>query len=159
DSGRSRLVAIVSRTLADRHWPGSSAVGRHIRIILAAPSPPIEIVGVVNDVKQFDLDAMSTADLYVPVPQMPEGQAGALAARMYWVVRTEGDPRSSSEAIRQATRSLDPDVATSTLRTLEDVLNAALAPRRANLKLLELFGQIAIVLCAIGVYAVAAFSA
>src|SRR6185436_3763576 len=71
DTSRGRPVAIVSRTFANRHWAGQPAVGKHVQIVLDRPSLPLEIVGVVSDVKQFDVDAVPTADLYVPIHQMP----------------------------------------------------------------------------------------
>ena len=77
----------MSRTFAERHWPGASAVGQSVQIIQTDDSVPLAIVGVVSDVKQFTLDAPTTADLYVPVHQMPAFQAPLMAARMYWVVR------------------------------------------------------------------------
>ena len=70
-----------------RHFPGATAVGKEVEIIQSTASPRLEIVGVVSDVKQFTLDAPATADLYVPLHQMPAFQAPLVAARMYWVVR------------------------------------------------------------------------
>jgi hypothetical protein len=159
DTSRGDPVVIVSRTFADRHWPGQPAVGKHVQIVLDRPSTPLEVVGVVGDVKQFDVDAVPTADLYVPIHQMPAGQASTLAARMYWVVRTNIDPKTLSPAIRQAVQNVDSDIATSTVRTLEEIVSLTLAPRRTNVWLLQVFGGIAVVLCVIGVYGMAAFSA
>ena len=151
-------VAIVSRTFADRHWPGEPAVGKAVQIVQSNVSSPLEVVGVVSDVKHFTLDAPSTPDLYVPLHQMPTSQASLLAARMFWVVRTRGEPSRLAPAIREAVLQIDPGVATSSARTLEAVVSASLGARRVSARLLEVFGQAAMVLCAIGVYGVAAFS-
>ena len=159
DTNRGRPVAVVNQTFANRHWPGEAAIGKYVRVVLGPSSPPLEVVGVVKNVKQFDLEATPTADLYVPIHQMPASQAAALASRMYWVVRTEGDARTLGRTVRQAVHSVDPEVATSSVRTLDDILAASLAARQTNVRLLEIFGQISVVLSAIGVYAVAAFSA
>jgi predicted permease len=159
DRTDGRLVAIVSHTFAARHWPGERAVGRFLQIVQSTASSPIEVVGVVGDVKHFALDAPSTADLYLPLRQMPVSQAPLLAARMFWVVRGQLTPTTATLAVREAIASVDPGVATSSARTLEEVVSTSLGARRVNLRLLEVFGQIAIVLCAIGVYGVAAFSA
>jgi hypothetical protein len=158
DTTAGRLVALVSRTFAKRHWPGRQALGQQVQIG-SAGSPSYEVVGVVSDAKQFTLDGPPTADLYLPLHQMPASQAPILTARTYWVVRTQGDPRSLRAAVRQAVHSVDPDVASSSMRTLDEVLAASLAARRVNLRLFEVFGQVAIVLVAAGVYGVAAFSA
>jgi putative ABC transport system permease protein len=109
DTDTGRPVALVSRTLAARHWPAEEAVGRTLRIGVPG-SPAFEVVGVVGDARQFTLDGTPTADLYLPLHQIPASQAPALAARTYWVVRTQGDPRALTPAIRQAVHSVDPDV-------------------------------------------------
>lgn len=159
DNARGKPVAVVSRTLAERHWPGQRAVGRYMQIPQFPGSPRFEIVGLVRDVKQFTVEDASTADLYIPLAQMPASQAASMAARMYWVIRTDRDPRQLVLDIRQAVHASDPDIATSSVRTLDEVLERSLSGRRANVRLLEVFGQVAMLLAAIGVYAIAAFSA
>jgi predicted lysophospholipase L1 biosynthesis ABC-type transport system permease subunit len=119
----------------------------------------MQVVGVVGDVKHFTLDANSTADLYVPLHQMPASQASLLAARTYWIVRARAGAMRIGPAVRAAVAQGDPDVATSSERTLRAVWSASLGPRRLNVSLLETFGQVALVLCALGVYAVASFAA
>jgi hypothetical protein len=158
DREDGQLVAIVSRTFADRHWPGDQAVGKSVQLVQTAASAPLEIVGVVNDVRHFALDAPPTADLYVPLRQMPASQAPFLAARMFWIVRARVESPALARAVREAVLQVDPGVATSSARTLESVLSTSLGPRRVNAQLLAVFGQIAVVLCAIGVYAIAVFS-
>jgi putative ABC transport system permease protein len=158
DTSTSRPVAVVSRTFAERHWPGASAVGKFLRLPIGPAPPSLEVVGVVNDVKQFTLDREPTADLYVPLLQMPATQSAQLVARMYWVVRTRDDPRQLESAVRNAIHAVDPDVATSSSRTLDAILDASLNPRRLNVRFLELFAQVGVALCALGVYAIAAFS-
>ena len=158
DTSTSRPVALVSRTFAERHWPGESAVGKFLQLPIGPTPPSLEVVGVVNDVKQFTLDREPTADLYVPLLQMPAAQSPQLVARMYWVVRTRDDPRQLETAVRNAIHAVDPDVATSSSRTLEAILETSLNPRRLNVRLLEFFGEVGVALSAMGVYAVAAFS-
>jgi putative ABC transport system permease protein len=152
-------VAIVSQTFADRHWPGTRAVGQSVQIVQATASAPMEVIGVVSDVKQFALDAAPTADLYVPIQQMPASQAALLAARMFWIVRAPIDPARLAVGVRDAVAHVDPAVAASNARTLEAVWSSSLTPRRMNVRLLEMFGEMAVALCALGIYAVAAYSA
>jgi putative ABC transport system permease protein len=159
DTGSSRPVAIVSRTFAARHWPGESAVGRAVQIVESRASAPMDVVGVVADVKQFGLDAAPTADLYVPLPQMPASQAPLLAARTYWMVRTDDDPRALVNRLADVVHGVDPDVAASSIQTLDDVVDASIAAWRVDVRLLQTFGPLAVLLCTIGVYAVASFSA
>ena len=159
DLDTSLPVAIVSRTFAERHWPGRSAVGESVQIVQAATSAPMQVVGVVGDVKHFTLDAAPTADLYVPLHQMPASQASLLAARTYWIVRGRAGAVRLGPAVRAAVAQVDPNVATSSERTLEAVWSVSLGSRRMNVTLLEVFGQVALVLCGLGVYGVASFSA
>ena len=130
DTDDGQPVAIVSRTFAERHWPGASALGKAVQIIEASGSPRLEIVGVVDDVKQFTLDAPATADLYVPLHQAPAFQAPLMAARMNWVLRARLDTTSLIEAFRGAVAHVDPGVAVSSARTLESLWLSSLGPRR-----------------------------
>src|SRR5262249_44620446 len=77
DNAQAAPVAIVRRALAERHWPDTRAVGRHLRALPSPVAPPLEIVGVVKDVKQFTVDGRATADLYVPLAQAPASQVSA----------------------------------------------------------------------------------
>jgi putative ABC transport system permease protein len=115
-------------------------------------------VGVVADVKQFRLDGAPTADLYLPLQQMPAAAVPRIAARMYWVVGTTVRADSISAALRREVREVDPEVAASGTRTLDEIVSASLASRRINVRLLELFGPIALGVAAFGVYGVTAFS-
>ena len=159
DDADGQRVALVSRTFAERHWPGGQAVGKSVQIAQPpSPWPTFEVVGVVSDVKHFTLDAPSTADLYVPLPQIAASQVSLLAARMFWVVRAQDEPVAVARAMREALLQIDPGIATSSARTLDAVMSSSLAARRVNVRLLQVFGQVAAVLCAIGVYGIAAFS-
>jgi hypothetical protein len=137
----------------------STRLDEVLLLVLNGVSAPMEVVGVVSDVKQFGVDAAPTPDLYVPLPQMPPSQAPLLAARMYWVLRTDGDPRAFAESVRAAVQSVDPNVATSSVQPLDETIASALSSWRMNVSLLELFGQLAALLCALGVYAVASYAA
>src|SRR4029453_15868689 len=97
----------------------------------------MEMVGVVSDVKQFTLDAPATADLYVPLHQMPAFQAPLIAARMYWVVPRHGDVGAMTQAIRSAVAQVDPGVSASNSRTLKSLWLTSLGSRRANVRLLQ----------------------
>ena len=159
DTAQGQPVAIISRTFAERHWPGQQAVGKALQIGTSGTTTFVHVVGVVADVKQFSLDGTPTADLYIPLYQMPPSQVASVTARLYWVVRTNTDPRFFEAGIRRSLREVDADVAASSIRTLDDVVTASLAGRRMSVLLLDAFGEIAMALAAMGAYAIAAFSA
>ena len=158
DTMNGRHVAIVSQTFAERHWPGTTAVGKVLQLPTVPAPETLEVVGVVSDVKQFTLDREPTPDLYVSLLQMPVGQAAQLAARMYWIVRARDEAPELLSGIRHAVSAVDPDVAASSARTLDAVLESSLSSRRANVRLLEWFAGTALALAVMGVYAIAAFS-
>jgi hypothetical protein len=159
DRTDGRPVAIVSRSFAARHWPGQPALGRTVQLADGGPSAPLEVVGVSADVKQFTVDAPATPDLYVPLAQMPPGQAAIVAARMYWVLRADGHLDALGAAVVDAVRAVNPNVAASGVRPLEAIVASSLGGWRVHVRLLELFGELAMALCAVGVYALASYSA
>jgi putative ABC transport system permease protein len=154
DRDNTNRVAIVSHTLAERHWPDRSALGEHI--VVGRDS--LEVVGVCDDVKQFGLDAGTTADLYVPLRQMPATQAQFVAARMYWVLKTIDDPLTEAEAVRVVVRGVDKDVATSSTRSMPQIVTASIGSRRFNADVIKIAGAASVLLALIGVYAVTAFA-
>jgi ABC-type antimicrobial peptide transport system permease subunit len=113
---------------------------------------------VVGDVKHYGLDAEVTPDVYVPIPQVPESTAQYLANNMYWGVRTSGDAASVREPFRAALAAVDRDVPASAMKTMDEALGLALAPRQLNLRIVGAFAALALLLAAAGVYAITAFS-
>jgi hypothetical protein len=154
DRATTAPVAIISRRFADEFWSDASAIGEHLR--LGNTTTPVEIVGIAADVKQFTLDAAPTSDLYVPLRQAPGSEAPLIASRMYWLVATSGDPAPLVDGVRTAVHALDNEIATSGAQPLSRVLNDALGARRFNAATLTIFGQLALLLAAAGVYAVTA---
>jgi putative ABC transport system permease protein len=154
DRETTRRVAAISQTLARRHWPGASAIGEHIIVGRDA----LEIVGVCADVKQFGLEAGSSADLYVPLRQMPQDQAPFVAARMYWVAGTAKEPLAVADSVRRAVREVDKDVAASSMRTMDQIVRSSTGSRRFIADLLRIAGLAGVLLAVLGVYGVTAFS-
>ena len=149
-------VALVSRRLAERYLPGRSAVGARLLVGDGGTAPrPVEIVGVVGDVRDAGLDAEPGVTLYVPLPQVPKGVM-VYARNMFWVVRTSGDPQSLKKPVLAALRAQDGLLPATAVQTLDEALSRSVAPRRFNLLLVELFALAALALSALGVYAVSA---
>ncbi|HEX6649113.1 MAG TPA: FtsX-like permease family protein, partial [Pyrinomonadaceae bacterium] len=132
-------------------FPNEEPLGRRIQ-----PGPPgriwrqkkltsFEIVGIVRDVKLAGLDAPSAPAYYIPASQSPLGD-------MTMLVRTTTDPLSVVGAVRQAVWSIDPNQPLSSVTTLEKVVDESIAQRRLNMLLMGLFGGLAMLLSAVGIY-------
>ncbi len=158
DNAAGEPVVLVSRTLARRFWDVGRAVGQTIAMDDSDQTRRARIVGVVGDVKHYGLETGSTPDIYVPIPQVPDLTIQWLTNNMYWGIRTSLDPAVLREPVRRELRAVDPDVPASAMRTMEEALSLALAPRRVNVWLVRAFAIVALVLAAAGVYAVTAFS-
>ena len=160
DTSISEPVILINQTIAQRYWKGRSPVGEYLLVRDTGDGETIRrprIVGVVGDVKHFGLDTESTADVYVAIPQVPEPSIQWLANNMYWGVRTAGEPEAVRESVRREIKTVDADVPAS-MRTMDEMMEVAVSPRRLNLWLVRVFGIAALTLAAAGIYAVTAFS-
>jgi putative ABC transport system permease protein len=156
DRSTSAPVAIVNETLA-RQYFGGEPVGRRMRLDDGEKMPrEVVVVGVVGNVRHFGLDKEAALEVYVPISQVPDPTTIWLANNMYWVVTTEGEPRAAAEAVRSEIAAVDPSVPASFVRSMDQWMDGLLAPRRFNLQLVQAFAAAALLLAAVGVYAVTA---
>jgi len=145
DAATAPSVAIVNETMARRYWPGTSPIGRRIR--LGGSETWIEVIGVIADVKHWGLDAPVNPEMYFPVRQ-------SLSSSMTFVISTGGDASSLAPAIRDQIRAIDPNLPVANLRTMEEVASVSVASRRAGMLLIAVFGALALVLAAAGIHGV-----
>ena len=160
DSSGSEPVVLVNQTIAKRYWNGRSPVGEYLLLWDTGDASVrrARIVGVTGDVKHFGLETESTADVYVAIPQVPETTIQWLTNNLYIGLRTNVDPLLLREPVRREITSVDRDVPASMMRTMDEMMEVAVAPRRLNLWLVRVFGIAALLLAAAGIYAVTAFS-
>ena len=160
DSSGSEPVVLVNQTIAKRYWNGRSPVGEYLLLWDTGDSSVrrARIVGVTGDVKHFGLETESTADVYVAIPQVPETTIQWLTNNLYIGLRTTVDPLLLREPVRREIANVDRDVPASMMRTMDEMMEVAVAPRRLNLWLVRVFGIAALLLAAAGIYAVTAFS-
>jgi predicted permease len=159
DTGNRGPVAIVNETLARRFWPNGDPIGAQIQVDDNNTGPrPVEIVGVVGDVKHVSLEDKPTIDVYLPLAQVHEDSVSVLTNSQYWVLRSHADPAALETAIRRELRSVDADVASAHIRTMDSYLADALAPRRFNLRVLTIFSVAALLLAATGIYGLVSYS-
>jgi len=155
DTAQATSVALISQSLAHRYWPDGNPVGAHLRIDDNDQGPrPVEIVGVVGDVKHLSLDGDPSFHIYLPVHQVHEDGVVWLTNNQYWLLRTAVDPLTLQAAVRRQIQTVDREAPTSDIRTMEQYLAASVAPRRFNLWLLTVFAGAALVLAATGLYGV-----
>jgi predicted permease len=159
DTGRTRLVCHISETLAKRYWPSGDAIGAHLMLDDNDSGPrQAEVVGIIHDVKDRDLEAAPDFDIYIPLRQTHEDAVAWLRDTQYWVLRTEADPLALANAFREQVRNVDADVAASNIRSMDQYLSLATAPRRFNLQLISIFALAALALALAGIYGAISFS-
>ena len=147
-------VALINQTMARNLWPGENAIGRRFKQgSYVEPSPWITIVGIVGDVHQAGLDSPARPEMYLPYLQQDFG-----FEPQYLVVRTIGDPMRMADAVRQQVWAVDKEQPVAGAMPLEDLVDDTLAPRKTQAGLLGGFAVLALLLAALGIYAVLSFT-
>jgi len=147
DRAGSPPVVIVNETVARRLWPDGDAIGRRLRPD-ERDQPWREVIGVARDGKYGDLLERQRGAMYLPVAQDP-------ASPLTLVARTSGDVRELMRGLTGAVQRLDGDMPPFRAHTLEDMIRQVVDKQRAAASLIGVFGAIALLLAAIGIYGVA----
>jgi putative ABC transport system permease protein len=161
DDQRGPGVVVVSRTMAERCWPGQDAIGKRLKIPL--PGTPYDasldapgrenawltVVGVVGEARHRELQ-VPKYDMYMSYLQTNHGLSHVM-------VRTTGDPAAMAPSVRAAIQSVDRNLAVSDMETMDAVVAATLGGARFGMQLLSAFALAALLLAAIGTYGVMAF--
>jgi putative ABC transport system permease protein len=153
DTETTPNVVIVSETMARRYWPGEDAIGKRIAAgRIRSPEDWIQVIGVVKDVRQFELTAEPKPQMY-----MTYKQAGFFEPRDL-VVKTDVDPASLAATVRKAVWEIDKDQPVSNIQTMEEILADSIARQRFSMLLLAIFAGVALVLAGVGIYGVMSYS-
>jgi putative ABC transport system permease protein len=154
DDENAALVAVIGEATARELWPGEDALGKRLRLY-NPEAPWMEVVGIVADVKHNGVRAERSAKLYIP--HLQGFRSGNYSpANLSVFVRTRGDAAALAPAVRRTIRELEPRMPIQQVRTMDEIVNTALAADRFTLLLLSGFALGALLLAAVGVYGVVA---
>ena len=146
-----RHTIIINEALARKYFPGQDPVGQRITVDMMDNPQPNEIIGVVGDVRYDKLDAEQYPMVYWTQPQLAYSE-------MTFVVRTEGEPTAQADAVRRAIQSIDPNQPVADIRTMESWIDESVSRARFGALLLAVFAGGALLLAAVGIYGVMAYS-
>ncbi len=148
DRDLKQPVVMINEAMARRFWPGKNPIGlKFVTGPWDAPPTWSRIIGVVADVKQFGLDSEPTMDIYYP----------GLAAQ-YVIVKATGDPLALAGVVDRSLHALDPELAISEMRSMDQIVNESARKRRWTMGLLTTFAGLALLLALAGIYGVMAWS-
>jgi predicted permease len=146
-------VVVINQALARRYWPhGDDPVGKRLKLHVGNDRGWSTVVGVVADVHGFGLDQPAHPELFVPYAQMPDSAGMAL------VVRSDGDAAALAPAARAALAELDATQPIFDVKPMSELVAASLAQRRFALVLMLIFAAVALLLAAVGIYGVMAYT-
>lgn len=142
------LTAVVSRSFAERYWPGEDPIGRRI-LRNADLTHPLTVIGVVGDVSDVGFGQAPGPAMYTPY-----AQGNVATAPVSLVVRVAGDPLGAARLVGRAIQDVDPAQPLSSVTTLDRFLDDSLGPDRFRSVLLLVLAALGLTLAAIGIYGV-----
>jgi len=152
DTLNAPFVAVVSESFAQRHYPGQDPIGRQFAIAFSARA----IVGVVGDIKVRGLERESEPQVYMPVTQQ-RSQLFFYAPKDL-VIKTSVPATTLAAAVRSIVAEAEPDLPITAVQTMDQIVDADSAPRVVQLRVLGGFAAVAILLAAIGIHGLLAFT-
>ena len=152
DSAEMPGVAIINETATRKYWPGEDPIGRKIkRGRPESKNPWVTIVGIAGSASQLSLREESQPEIYVPFLQNT-------TLNFSLVVRTASDPKTITGAIRKEVWATDKDLPVSNMKLMDELISNSTAQPRFYVILLTVFAALALILAAVGVYGVMAYS-
>ncbi len=154
DETGKQHVAIIDETTARRYWSGIDPVGRRLRLLGRNLSLPwVTVVGIVRDMKQDGLDTDGVPHIFRPIYQ----QSARRSADMGVVARTPLPASLVESQIRSEIQTVDPSLPVFNVRSMTDVMDVSIAPRRFSAELVGVFAAVAMLLSSIGIYGLLAY--
>lgn len=149
DDAKSPPVIVINESFARALWPHQDPIGQKI---LGAGHVDREVVGVVADVRHLALEQASGNEMYLPMRQTRD------YAEVDLVVRSTLAPAQLAPAVRAALRPIEPDLPANEFRTVQQLVDKAMSPRRFIVFLLSGFSAFALILASLGIYGVISYS-
>jgi putative ABC transport system permease protein len=142
---------IISKSIADRLWPGENAVGRTLILWKGQSENPAEVIGVAADMRDWGLETGPSLATYLPY-------YGAGFSPVQFVLHTRHAAGALTSSLRAALREIDANLPLSRVQTLDTMVGASVASRRFTMFMLLAFAAVALVLALAGVYGVLSYS-
>ncbi|MFT4113903.1 ADOP family duplicated permease [Silvibacterium sp.] len=164
DGAGTPLVAVINEAMAKQYWPKGDPLNDRIQIAPgvgpAFAEGPRQVIGIVGNTHEMGPGIEPRPAMYIPMAQMPDLET-ALNSRvtpLWWMIRTQVDPRTLVPAITAALRETSGGLPVAHIRTMEEIEARNTARQRFNMLLLSVFGAAALIMAAIGVYGVMSYS-
>jgi putative ABC transport system permease protein len=164
DDGSAPGVVIINQAMSKQFWPKADPLADRL---LIGPNmgpvfvePPRQIVGIVGDMHTGSLDSPPFPTMYIPIAQMPD-KVTALNSRiapLWWFVRTQVEPHTAFKSLAVALREASGGLPVAHTRTMDEIVVVATSRQRFNMLLLTIFGLSALLMAAIGIYGLMAYS-
>lgn len=145
DTAGAPKVAIINRTMARQYWPGTNPLGDRLEVDVSDASTKVQVIGVVDDVKDLGLRSATAPEIYVPLLQH-SFSAGRL------VIRTAGDPMVAAPTVIKAIQEVDRGQPVFEVQSMDGLLARITAPQRALTELMVVIAALAVLLVVVGVY-------
>ena len=149
DTASSEAVIVINESMAKRYWPGQDPIGK---VLLNVCAPERKVVGVVGDVKHLALEAAAGNEMYIPLRQCGDLPSADL------VVRSKLATAPLVAAVRETLKPLAPNLPGNQVRTIQQLVDKSVSPRRLIVMMLGSFAVFALVLASLGIYALISYS-